>query len=129
MDSASVVKTFLKLPDLKDGSKWQASHRIDDVPTSQRPKVKEFGCGLQDGEAWFRFKLNEDGQDKDLRGTYSFKNINERITIDGKDVDADDVVISNRFAGLNLRGVIEYEFELEEKTHRYRFDATLYSPV
>lgn len=130
MDPKNLVKLIVKsLPDLKDGSKWQASHTVDGVPTPQRPKVQQFGCGLKDGEIWFRFQFTEDGQPVDLHGTYSLTKDVEEITVNNQPVDADDVIVSHRFAGFMLRGVIEFQFERDGKTHRYRFDATLYSPL
>ena len=78
---------------------------------------------------WFRFTFKENGADMDLRGTYSFTNVNEQITINNEDVEADDVVISNRIVGVQVRGVIEFQFQYQGKTHRYRFDATLVSLI
>jgi hypothetical protein len=130
MDPKNVVKLLqAKLPDLEPGSKWQASHLIDGVPTAQRPTVQHFACGIQNGDVFFKHDCTENGQPCNLWGTYSLKNIGEQITLNGDDVEADDVIVSNRFAGLKLRGVVEYQFVKDNQTHRYRFDATLYSPV
>jgi len=122
----NVVKALnAKLPDLRDGGKWQASHRIDEAPTGVRPQVQKFDCGIQGSEAWFRFWFTEDGGNVDLRGTYSFNNVDERITINGADVTADDVILSTRMVSAKIRGVVEFEFQRDGKTHRYRFDATI----
>lgn len=126
MNPIAIVKKILSIgTDLEDGKKWQASHRIDHRETSKRPKVSRFTCGLQDGEVWFRYEFSEEDGPHDMRGTYGFKNKNEVITLDGNDVEADDVIISHRFQGTKLRAVVEFEFEIAEVLHRYRFDATL----
>lgn len=129
MNPIKLIQKILNAKALESGSKWQASHKVDGVQTAERPVVKRFTCGLKDGEVWFRYEFAEAGADHDLRGTFSFKNENEQITFDDQQVEADDVIVSHRVVGFKVRGLVEFEFQHEGHTHRYRFDATVASIV
>ncbi len=125
-----IVRLLLKkLPNLKAGKKWQASHKINEDETAKRPIVKAFDCGLKGAVPWFKFEFTEDGKDHTIKGTLDFKNKDEVVTIDDLDVENDDVIVSNRIQrsgiGGRLRGVVEFEFTLKDDVHRYRFDATV----
>ncbi len=122
----NIVAIILRLGSkLKDGESWQASYKIDGKQTSKRPTVSEFDCGLKDARPWFEFKFSEEGVDHTLHGVFSIGNNGEEILFDGVDVDSDDVIVSHRVRGTDIRGVIEFEFEAGGSQHRYRFDATV----
>ncbi len=127
MNPLDIARLILKLAEsLKDGQKWQASHKVNNVQTAERPAVSRFVCGLAAGEGiWFQFEFKESAKDHTLRGSFAVDNRNEIIKFDGADVEDDDVILSHRFRGAELRGVVEFEFLLNGQTHRYRFDATL----
>jgi hypothetical protein len=126
MNALNVIGILSKLGSpLKDGHRWQASHKIDGKQTPERPKVVEFDCGLKDGLPWMEFQFTEPDGPHKLYGTFSPSNHGETILFDGADVEDDDVVVSHRIRGIEIRGVLEYEFVVGGHTHRYRFDATI----
>jgi hypothetical protein len=130
MGTLDIVRAIMGSKRLKEGRHWQASHKIDGKQTKERPQVAEFDCGLQDGELWLRFRFTEkDDQQADtpheLKGIFSFNNKNDQIVFDDTEVEEDDVVISHRFRGFEVRGVLEFEFLKGTESHRYRFDATI----
>ncbi len=126
MNPSQILSILLRLGgDLSDGGKWQASHRIDGAQTAERPKVTSFRCGLQDGKPWLAFEFTEPDGAHTLRGEVNIGGGAETIKYDGQDVDDDDVILSYRLRGAQIRGVVEFEFVSGGKTHRYRFDATV----
>ncbi|HEY0866632.1 MAG TPA: hypothetical protein VGE01_04615 [Fimbriimonas sp.] len=113
-----------------DGGRWQASHKVNGKQTKERPRVTRFVCGLSEEEgAWLEFEFEEEDGPHKLRGTFAVDNRDELVRYDDRDVEEDDVIVSHRFCGLGLRGVLEFEFVLAQDTHRYRFDATLMRAV
>lgn len=111
--------------DIKKGSRWQASHKVNGVQTPKRPAVTAFDCGIESGRPWIRHTFTEDGQEHILNGRFGYGNDGEEILFDDTDVDSDDLIVSNRTQLNGVKAVLEYEFTLDGKSHRYRFDAPI----
>lgn len=131
MNPLDIVKAITGAgPRLKKGDQWQASHKIDGKQTDERPKVTRFDSGLSAEEGiWFHFEFTETDGPHTLRGSYALNNKGETIKLDNEDVEEDNVILSNKWKMFELKGVIEFQFVKNGKTHRYRFDATVLKPV
>jgi hypothetical protein len=125
MNPIIIARKLLSDADKRDGRKWQASLRVDGVEQA-RPEVKEFDCGFESGGPWFEFLL--EGDPKSIKGWYTPSNRGEEIILNGSQVvESADVIISHRWQGARLRGVLEFDYDLDGTTYRHRFDTTLAS--
>lgn len=125
----AIVKTLNRLKEFSDGENWTASH--NDKPIGP---VENVGLGttgnLFDPKLWVRARFEENGKPLELRGErrvgHNHTDIKFGAKDAGKDVDADELVLSNRLVAAKWRVVLEYVFQIEGVKHRYRFDGTAF---
>jgi len=105
-----------KAKDLKDGSKWRASHNGKVIGP-----VKEVNAGLRDLDLAIRVDFEENGKTRQIRAEHGLFNRRDEIKLDGKEVDLDDLIISPTLDQEPKRVVIEYKFTLDGASHHYKF--------
>ena len=101
---------------------------IVSVNSKRKGPVKEFMSALNGDTILVRFVYTADGKDVKIEGTMPLKDAgkpggNDTIKVDGKDVELDDIVLSNRLvfpSGVIL--ICEFKYLDGDENMRVRFD-------